>query len=145
MNTGRAEQRATCNQSTNNVSYLEVDMILRRLPVTTVTTSDGRFDGLHLWFGDQPAAFRCPRSLERRRHPRHRRPRLGLGNPDRADRHELRLPRPTPAHPGRSACEFGVYGHGPDAKDLIDQVIQHIRSWDGSSLGARIKVFPADL
>lgn len=101
MNTGRAEQRATCDQGTNDVSYLEVDMILRRSsPVSafhelSVNTADDHAeaaarreamvrelhavgelnsDAVARASGVVPRHVFAPRNLERRRHARHRRP-----------------------------------------------------------------------
>ncbi|MGH3838587.1 MAG: hypothetical protein ACRDSF_23270 [Pseudonocardiaceae bacterium] len=47
-----------------------------------------------------------------------------------------------PVTPDRKTCEFGVYGHGPDAEELANQVVRHIESWDGSRLNARIEAYP---
>lgn len=48
-----------------------------------------------------------------------------------------------PVTPQRERFEFGVHGHGPSAAVLTDQMVERIRSWDGSSLDARIEAYPA--
>jgi protein-L-isoaspartate(D-aspartate) O-methyltransferase len=43
----------------------------------------------------------------------------------------------------RMTCEFGAYGHGPEAKALVARFVASIQSWDRGNLGARFEVYPA--
>jgi protein-L-isoaspartate(D-aspartate) O-methyltransferase len=47
-----------------------------------------------------------------------------------------------PVTPERQRFEFGVYGHGPGAGELVNRTVRYIQSWDGSSLSARIEAYP---
>lgn len=103
-----------------------------------------RFDGLHLWLAMSLPSFG-----------------LLIAEKEAADRsvvaHAWGLGVPTAVHGGTIAYlglhrissdgttwEFGAYGHGPDAEQLVHEVVGHIRSWDGTSLNAHIEVYPAE-
>ena len=38
-------------------------------------------------------------------------------------------------------CPMGCHPDGPDAKRLMEQVLERIRSWDGENLSARIAAY----
>jgi protein-L-isoaspartate(D-aspartate) O-methyltransferase len=51
-----------------------------------------------------------------------------------------------PTNEERTSFEFIVYGHGPNADQLVNQHIELIREWDQShrgGSGARVEVYPA--
>ncbi|MFI6985849.1 helix-turn-helix domain-containing protein [Embleya sp. NPDC050154] len=54
-----------------------------------------------------------------------------------------RMSRPT--SPARELFVFGVIGHGPNAKDVAERLVEQIRTWDREhrSARARIEAYPA--
>lgn len=104
----------------------------------------GRFDGLHLWLAINLPHFgvlMAQREAATRGVVAHSWP---LGMPTALGETSFAYLGLRPVTPDKSTCEFGVYGHGPDAAELADQMLKHIRSWDGSNLDARFEVHPAD-
>ncbi|GGM76784.1 hypothetical protein GCM10012275_54340 [Longimycelium tulufanense] len=104
-----------------------------------------RFDGLHLWL-----ALNLPRFGVLQARPKARERGLvahawPLGMPTALDEagESFAYLGLRPLTPDKQRCEFGAYGHGPHADDLVHQVIEHITSWDGTSLNAQIEVWPA--
>ncbi|MGH3869965.1 MAG: methyltransferase, FxLD system [Pseudonocardiaceae bacterium] len=104
--------------------------------------ADGRFDGLHLWLAMVLPTFGVLMA---------RKEAVARG----VVAHAWALGIPTAVHggnfaylglrsvtPDRTTCEFGVYGHGPEAEQLAGQVVRHIQSWDGTSLTARVEAYP---
>lgn len=109
---------------------------------SSVTASGGRFDGLHLWLAINLTRFgvlTASQDAAARGAVAHC---WALGIPTALTDTSFAYLGLRPLVPDRSLCEFGVYGHGPDAEGLMDQTLQHIRSWDGSSLDARFEVHP---
>ncbi|MGH3828842.1 MAG: methyltransferase, FxLD system [Pseudonocardiaceae bacterium] len=106
-------------------------------------SSDERFDGLHLWlavtlpnFGRltaQREAVDC--GIVAHAWP--------LGVPTAVEGGNLAYLGLRPVTPDRQRFEFGAYGHGSAARELVNQMVRHIQSWDGSSLNARIGAHPA--
>ncbi|WP_256790414.1 MULTISPECIES: methyltransferase, FxLD system [Frankia] len=43
----------------------------------------------------------------------------------------------------REQFEYGAFGHGPHADTTVEKLVGLIRSWDGTSLNARITAYPA--
>lgn len=112
---------------------------------SSVTASGtGRFDGLHLWLAINLPRFgvlMAQKEAATRGIVAHSWP---LGMPTALGDTSFAYLGLRPVTPDKSSCEFGVYGHGPDAAELADQMLKHIQSWDGSNLDARIEVHPAD-
>lgn len=103
----------------------------------------GRFDGLHLWLAINLLRFgvlTAQKEAAARGLVAHA---WALGMPTAVSEDSFAYLGLRGVTPDRMTCEFGVYGHGPDAKELADQVLQHIQSWDGSNLDVRIEVYPA--
>jgi protein-L-isoaspartate(D-aspartate) O-methyltransferase len=102
-----------------------------------------RFDGLHLWLALGMPIF-CVLAAKQEAVSRgivaHASP---LGIPAAVDGDSFAYLALRPATPERKVFEFGAYGHGPGAAALTDQMVDRIRSWDGSSLSARIEAYPA--
>ncbi|MGH4018809.1 MAG: methyltransferase, FxLD system [Pseudonocardiaceae bacterium] len=110
-----------------------------------VTVGEGeRFDGLHLWLAMALPGF-CLLAAQQEAVDRgivaHSSP---LGIPTAVDGGSFAYLALRPITPERQRFEFGVYGHGPGAGKLANQMTRHIQSWDGSSLSARIEAHPAD-
>ncbi|WIV57856.1 methyltransferase, FxLD system [Amycolatopsis nalaikhensis] len=104
----------------------------------------GRSDGLHLWLALNLPKFgvlTAQKQAAARGLVAHA---WALGMPTAVGEDSFAYLGLRGVTPDRSTCEFGAYGHGPDAKDLADQLLQHIQSWDGSNLDATIEVYPAD-
>lgn len=104
---------------------------------------DGRFDGLQLWMALGLPGFgllMATKDAQTRGVVAHSWP---IGVPAVAAGGSLAYLGLRPVAEDPSAREFGVYGHGPDAERLIEQVLERIRSWDGESLSARIEAYPA--
>jgi protein-L-isoaspartate(D-aspartate) O-methyltransferase len=104
----------------------------------------GRFDGLHLWLAISLSRFgvlTAQKKAAARGLVAHS---WALGMPTAVSEDSFAYLGLRGVTPDRMTCEFGVYGHGPDAKELADEVLQHIQSWDGSNLDACIEVYPAD-
>jgi len=109
-----------------------------------VTAGPGeRFDGLHLWLALAVPGF-CLLTAQREAVDRgivaHAWP---LGVPTAVVGGSFAYLGLRPLTPERQRFEFGAYAHGPDADTLAHRMIQHIRSWDGTSLNAGIEVYPA--
>lgn len=109
-----------------------------------VTIGPGeRFDGLHLWLAMALPGF-CRLTAQRDAVDRgivaHAWP---LGVPTAVAGGSFAYLGLRPLSPDRQWVEFGVYAHGPDADTLAHQMIQHIQSWDRTSLSARIEAHPA--
>jgi len=103
---------------------------------------DGRFDGLHLWLAMVLPTFgvlTARKEAVARGVVAHA---WALGMPTAVNEGSFAYLGLRPVTPDRKTCEFGVYGHGPDAEELAHQVVRHIQSWDGSSLNARIEAYP---
>lgn len=102
-----------------------------------------RFDGLHLWLALGMPVF-CILAAKQEAVSQgivaHASP---LGIPAAADGGTFAYLALRPVTPERKLFEFGAYGHGPGAAALTDQMVDRIRSWDGSSLRARIGAYPA--
>jgi protein-L-isoaspartate(D-aspartate) O-methyltransferase len=116
-----------------------------RVQAWSGVTSGGndRFDGLHLWLAVNVSNFGvlgARKEAVARGVVAHAWP---LGMPNAVEETSFAYLGLRPLTPDRMTCEFGVYGHGPAAQELTDQVIKHIQSWDGSNLDARIEVYPA--
>src|SRR5690606_23586789 len=117
----------------------------RRVPVwSQVSAGVGeRLDGLHLWLAVRLPVFgllAATRQAVDKQLVAHAWP---VGVPtlfDGASFAYLTL-RPTTAE--RRRYELGAYGHGPDGGKLAETMVEYIRSWDGTSLNARIEVYPA--
>lgn len=111
---------------------------------STVTIGSGeRFDGLHLWLAATLPVFgllAAQQDAVDRGIVAHAWP---LGMPTVFDGESFAYLSLRPVTPERRRFEFGVYGHGPRAKELANLMTRHIQSWDGSSLSARIEVYPA--
>ena len=110
-----------------------------------VTVGEGeRFDGLHMWLAMALPGF-CLLAAQQQAVDRgivaHSSP---LGIPTAVEGGSFAYLALRPITPERQRFEFGVYGHGPDAGELANQMVRHIQSWDGSSLSARIQAHPAD-
>lgn len=102
-----------------------------------------RFDGLHLWLAlGMPVFCVLAAKQEAVAHGivAHASP---LGIPAAVDGDSFAYLVLRPATPERKVFEFGAYGHGPSAAALTDQMVDRIRSWDGSSLRARIEAYRA--
>jgi protein-L-isoaspartate(D-aspartate) O-methyltransferase len=104
---------------------------------------EGRFDGLQLWMALELPGFgllMATKEAQTQGVVVHAWP---IGVPAVAAGGSLAYLglRPIPEDP--SAREFGVYGHGPDADQLMERVLERIRSWDGESLSARIAAYQA--
>ncbi|MGH8885335.1 MAG: methyltransferase, FxLD system [Egibacteraceae bacterium] len=103
---------------------------------------DERFDGLHLWLAMVLPTFgvlMARKEAVDRGVVAHAWP---LGMPTAVNGGSFAYLGLRPVTPDRKTCEFGVYGHGPDAEELVNRVARHIQSWDGSSLSARIEAHP---
>ncbi len=110
-----------------------------------VTAGPGeRFDGLHLWLALAVPEF-CLLGAQREAVDRgivaHAWP---LGVPTAVAGGSFAYLGLRPVNPERQRFEFGAYAHGPDADSLAHRMIEHIQSWDGTSLNARIEAHPAD-
>ncbi|MGH3827547.1 MAG: methyltransferase, FxLD system, partial [Pseudonocardiaceae bacterium] len=106
-------------------------------------SSDERFDGLHLWLAVTLPNFgrlTARREAVDRGIVAHAWP---LGVPTAVEGGNLAYLGLRPVTPDRQRFEFGAYGHGPAARELVNQMVRHIQSWDGSSLNARIGAHPA--
>lgn len=108
-----------------------------------VTAGKGeRFDGLHLWLAVKLPDFgllaATKEAVEQGR-VSHSSP---LGIPTAVGEGSFAYLTMRPTTPERESFEFGAYGHGPDAKKLAEQVVEHIESWDGTSLNAHIEAHP---
>lgn len=104
---------------------------------------DGRFDGLNLWWALHLPEFcviHAQKTAVERGVVAHAWP---LGVPAVVGADSIAYLGLRGVTPDRSTCEFGVYGHGPNADALIDRAIQLIRSWDGTSLDAQFTTYPA--
>lgn len=102
-----------------------------------------RFDGLHLWLAIGLSTFcvlAAKQSAVSRGLVAHSSP---LGIPAVVDGGGFAYLALRPVTPERQQFEFGAYGHGLGAAALVDRMVRRIRSWDGSSLRARIKAYPA--
>lgn len=102
-----------------------------------------RFDGLHLWLALAMPVF-CVLAAKQDAVERgivaHA---SALGIPAVVGEGSFAYLALRPVTPQRQQFEFGAYGHGPDAAVLADLMVDRIRSWDGSSLRARIEAYSA--
>jgi protein-L-isoaspartate(D-aspartate) O-methyltransferase len=109
-----------------------------------VTAGTGeRLDGLHLWLAVCLPAFGLLAATQQavdRQIVAHAWP---VGVPSTFDGASLAYLTLRPTGPGRQRFEFGAYGHGPGGGKLAEAMVEHIRSWDGSSLDAGIEAYPA--
>lgn len=108
-------------------------------------TSSGtdRFDGLHLWLAVNLPRFgvlTATKSALGRGVMAHAWP---LGMPTALNESGFAYLALRRLDPDGTTCEFGAYGHGPGSNELAERIIDDIRSWDGSSLDARIEAYPA--
>jgi protein-L-isoaspartate(D-aspartate) O-methyltransferase len=106
-------------------------------------SGEGRFDGLHLWMALGLPGFgliMATKQAQTQGVVAHAWP---IGVPTVAAGGSLAYLGLRPVTEDPSAREFGVYGHGPDAKLLIEQVLERIQSWDGTSLSAHIAAYRA--
>ncbi|MGH3939406.1 MAG: methyltransferase, FxLD system [Pseudonocardiaceae bacterium] len=108
-----------------------------------VTAGPGeRFDGLHFWLAitlGQFGLLAARREAVDRGIVAHAWP---LGIPTALEEGSFAYLTLRPLTPDKKRFEFGAYGHGPAARELAHQMIQHIQSWDGTSLNARIEAHP---
>jgi protein-L-isoaspartate(D-aspartate) O-methyltransferase len=109
-----------------------------------VTAGQGdRFDGLHLWLAVVLPSF-CLLSARKEAVDRglvaHS---WALGVPTAFDGGSFAYLTLRPVAPDKQIFEFGAFGHGPAGGELADEMVLHIRSWDGSSLDAQIAAYPA--
>jgi protein-L-isoaspartate(D-aspartate) O-methyltransferase len=116
-----------------------------RVEAWSGVTSGGneRFDGLHMWLAMALANFgvlTARKEAVERGVVAHAWP---LGMPTAVHGSSFAYLGLRPVTSDRTTCEFGVYGHGPEAEELARQVVRRIQSWDGSSLDARIEAYPA--
>lgn len=129
-----------------NVERLRQALVEPRTEVCSgVTAGSGeRFDGLHLWLALNLSEFgllAADQEAVGRGLVAHAWP-LGVPTALGSDGFAyLTLRAVTPA---RERFEFGAYGHGPDGRSLAEHMAGLIRSWDGSSLNAQIRRYPAD-
>src|SRR5262249_55227128 len=103
----------------------------------------GRSDGLHLWLAINLPSFgvlTARKEAVTRGLVAHA---WSLGLPTAVSEDSFAYLGLRGVTPDRSTCEFGAYGHGPAAGDLVDRMLQAIRSWDGSNLDARIEAYLA--
>lgn len=110
----------------------------------TASGTGVRFDGLHLWLAINLPNFgvlTARKEAQARGIVAHA---WALGMPAAVAEDSFAYLGLRPLTPDRSTCEFGVYGHGPGAKHLTDQMIEQIKSWDGSNLDALIEVYPVE-
>lgn len=109
-----------------------------------VTAGTGeRLDGLHLWLAVSLPAFgllTASQGAVDRGVVAHA---WRLGVPATFDAASFAYLTLRPTGPERQRFELGAYGHGHDGGKLAGAMVEHIRSWDGSSLDARIEAYPA--
>ncbi|MET8763075.1 methyltransferase, FxLD system [Lentzea sp. NPDC004782] len=106
-------------------------------------SGEGRFDGLQLWMAIALPGFgllMATKEAQTKGIVAHAWP---IGVPAVAVDGSLAYLGLRPVADDPSAREFGVYGHGPDADQLMERVLERIRSWDGESLSAQIHAYPA--
>ncbi|MEX5713382.1 methyltransferase, FxLD system [Parafrankia sp. FMc6] len=110
---------------------------------TTVGKNNSRFDGLYLWMAMRLPDFgllaatkaAVDRGLVARS--------WGLGVPTLLDGDSFAYLTFRATSEAREQFEFGAYGHGPHADMTVEKLASVIRSWDGTSLSARISAFSA--
>jgi protein-L-isoaspartate(D-aspartate) O-methyltransferase len=106
-----------------------------------VTAPDGPFDGLHLWLAAALPSFgvlMARKSAVDQGVVAHS---WALGTPTALTENSFAYLGMSPKVPDQPR-EFGAYGHGPGAEQLVADVIDVIRSWDGTNLDALITVVP---
>lgn len=103
-----------------------------------------RFDGLQLWIATRAHGMGIltdtDTALDRGLLPRTRM----FGSPVIVDGDSIAYLGLRPTSPRRRRFELGTYAHGSDAIQLAARMIEHVRSWDGTSVNANIQVYPAD-
>jgi protein-L-isoaspartate(D-aspartate) O-methyltransferase len=109
-----------------------------------VTAGTGeRLDGLHLWLAVCLPAFGLLAATQRAVDQQIVAHAWPVGVPTTFDGAGLAYLTLRPTGAERQRFEFGAYGHGPDGGKLAEAMVEHIRSWDGSSLDAGIEAYPA--
>ncbi|SBW24296.1 protein-L-isoaspartate(D-aspartate) O-methyltransferase [Candidatus Protofrankia californiensis] len=109
----------------------------------TAVGKDIRFDGLYLWMAMRLPDFgllAATKAAVDRGLVAHS---WGLGVPTLLDGDSFAYLTFRATSEAREQFEFGAYGHGPHADVTVEKLVSLIRSWDGTSLGARISAFPA--
>lgn len=107
-----------------------------------VTTPDGPFDGLHLWLATRLPSFgvlMARKSAVDQGVVAHS---WALGIPTALTETSFAYLAMSPKVPDQPR-EFGAHGHGPDAEELVADVIDAIRTWDGTNSDAQITVVPS--
>lgn len=126
-----------------NADALRAALAGRRVAAWSgVTAPDGPFDGLHLWLATTLPSFgvlMARKSAVDQGIVAHS---WALGTPTALTENSFAYLGMSPKVPDQPR-EFGAYGHGPDAEKLVADVINVIRSWDGTNLDALITVVPA--
>jgi protein-L-isoaspartate(D-aspartate) O-methyltransferase len=105
------------------------------------------FDELDLWLASAASGF-CLLTADREAVDQGLvSPSWRLGTPALVDGESFAYrARARPVDPEEKVYEFGVYGHGPAAERVADELAEHIRAWDRdhrSGPGARIEAYPA--
>lgn len=105
---------------------------------------NNRFDGLYLWMAMRLPDFGLLAATDTARERGLVAHSWTLGIPTllHGDSFAYLTYRPTSEE--REQFEFGAYGHGPRADEAVEKLAGLIRSWDGTSLNARITVYPKD-
>jgi protein-L-isoaspartate(D-aspartate) O-methyltransferase len=103
------------------------------------------FDGLYLWLATWLDGFGL---LTRKRTDAAREvadPSSSIGTPTLIDGPSFAYHAFRKLDDGTDSYEFGVYGHGPDASRLADQMAALIRDWDRGhrTASAQIAAYPA--
>lgn len=129
-----------------DIEQLRAALAQPRVEVWSGVTAagDSRFDGLNLWWAlhlPQFGVIHAQKTAVERGVVAHAWP---LGVPAVVGEDSIAYLGLRGLTPDRSTCEFGVYGHGPNADTLIDRAIQLIQSWDGTSMEAQFTAYPAD-
>ncbi|GAB3175912.1 hypothetical protein GCM10027059_49980 [Myceligenerans halotolerans] len=103
-----------------------------------------RFDGLHMWLlANAPGRFGLMTATAAARDAGVVRHAWGLGMPVILDATGTSLAYLTLDNTD-DQLRFGGVGHGPAARELADRFAALVASWDGTSHGAQIDIYPAD-
>ncbi|KLL10680.1 protein-L-isoaspartate O-methyltransferase [Protofrankia coriariae] len=109
----------------------------------TTVGKNTRFDGLHLWLSMALPDFGLLAATKEARKRGLVAHSWGLGIPTALDGASFAYLTFRATSTARERFEFGAYGHGPDAERIAQRMVSHVRSWDGTSLNARITAYPA--
>ncbi|TCJ34633.1 methyltransferase, FxLD system [Parafrankia sp. BMG5.11] len=117
----------------------------RREAWSGITVGKGvRFDGLYLWMAMKLPEFGLLAATKAAVDSGLVAHSWGLGIPTLLDGDSFAYLTYRPTDEDREQFEFGAYGHGPHAEMTAERLAILIRSWDGTSLNARISAHPAD-